>query len=65
MPLLPETKKKPLPENLRDVDARWREGKFKKKSKATGVENLAYTHSGGDDLSSMKNDTVFDSATAE
>ncbi|XP_045132295.1 solute carrier family 22 member 20-like [Portunus trituberculatus] len=65
MPLLPETRKKPLPENLQDVDNRWREGKFKNKSKAAGVENLAYTHDGGRDLCSVKNGTVSSSAKAE
>ncbi|XP_063861702.1 solute carrier family 22 member 20-like isoform X1 [Scylla paramamosain] len=55
VPLLPETNKKPLPENLQDVEDRWRESKFKYKSRATGSENLAYTHDGERDLSSVRN----------
>lgn len=40
--MLPETNKKPLPETLLDVDIRYREGK--RKSKPSGIDNLAYKH---------------------
>ena len=65
VPLLPETRNKPLPETLQDVDDRWRASKIKFTSKGDGIVNVAYKHDVEHEGSSVKNGTASKSGTEE